>query len=61
MRVFCVALLLTEDCLDLQLKLAVSILPMVDNLPPCEDSGIRPGVKKRPVSKTKDKNAEGFW
>ena len=56
-----VALLLLEGCLELQSQLAVSILPMADNLPPCENSGIRLGVKKRTVSKTKDRNAEGFW
>ena len=52
-----VAMLLLEDCLELQSELAVSILPTADNLPPCEDSGIRLGVKKRAVSKTKDRNA----
>ena len=56
-----VALLLLEDCLELQSELAVSILPMAGNLPPCEDSAIRLGVKKRAVSKMKDRNAEGFW
>ena len=45
-----VALLSPEDCLELQSELAVSFLPMADNLPPCEDSGIRLGVKKRAVS-----------
>ena len=55
-----VALLLLEYCLELQSELAVSILLMADHLPPCEDSGIRLGVKKRAVSRTKDRNAEGF-
>ena len=54
-----VALLLLEGCLELQSELAVSILPMADNLPPCEDSGIPLGVKKRAVYKTKNRNAEG--
>ena len=52
-----VAMFLLEDCLELQSELAVSILPMADNSPPCEDSGICLGVKKRAVSKTKDRNA----
>ena len=41
-----VALLFLEDCLELLSELAVSILPMADNLPPCEDGGICLGVKK---------------
>ena len=51
--------MLLEGCPELQSELAVLILPMADNLPPCEDSGIRLGVKNRAVSKTKDRNAEG--